>query len=117
MVTAAKSDRRSIFSWCLYDWANSAFTTVVVTFVFATYFAKSVAIDPVTGAAQWGFANSVSAVIIAILAPVLGAIADKGGRRKPWSFAFTVLSVVLTAGLNQRDGPGLNQRDGRAEPT
>ena len=94
-----KSNKRSLVSWCLYDWANSAFTTVVVTFVFATYFAKSVAIDPVTGAAQWGFANSVSAVIIAILAPVLGAIADKGGRRKPWIFAFTLLSVVLTAML------------------
>ncbi len=93
------SDKRSLFSWCLYDWANSAFTTVVITFVFATYFAKSVAVDPVSGAAQWGFANSVSALIIAVLAPVLGAIADSGGRRKPWVFAFTVLSVVLTAAL------------------
>ncbi len=93
------TDRRSLVSWSLYDWANSAFTTVVVTFVFATYFAKSVAVDPVTGAAQWGFANSFSAFIIAILAPVLGAIADKGGRRKPWIFGFTALAVTLTAAL------------------
>ncbi len=99
METMPKPNKRSLFSWCLYDWANSAFTTVIVTFVFATYFAKSVAVDPVSGAAQWGFANSASAVIIAILAPVLGSIADKGGRRKPWIFAFTALSVVLTAGL------------------
>ena len=99
MAHGTKTDKRSLVSWCLYDWANSAFTTVIVTFVFATYFAKSVAVDPVSGAAQWGFANSVSAVLIALIAPVLGAIADKGGRRKPWIFAFTALSVVLTAGL------------------
>jgi len=99
MAVGTKPDKRSLVSWCLYDWANSAFTTVIVTFVFATYFAKSVAVDPVSGAAQWGFANSVSAVLIALMAPILGAIADKGGRRKPWIFAFTALSVVLTAGL------------------
>jgi len=99
MGAAPTIDRKSVFSWCLFDWANSAFTTVIITFVFATYFAKSVAVDPVTGAAQWGFANSASAVLIAILAPVLGAVADKGGRRKPWVFAFTVLAVALTATL------------------
>lgn len=90
---------RAIAAWALYDWANSAFTTVVITFVFATYFAKSVAVDPVTGAAQWGYANSASAFLIAILAPFLGAVADKGGPRKPWVFGFTVLAVSLTAGL------------------
>jgi len=99
MAHGTKPDKRSLMSWCLYDWANSAFTTVVVTFVFATYFAKSVAVDPVSGAAQWGYANSVSAILIALIAPILGAIADKGGRRKPWIFAFTALSVIFTAGL------------------
>ena len=99
METGKKPDKRSLFSWCLFDWANSAFTTVIITFVFATYFSKSVAVDTATGAAQWSFTNSASALIIAVLAPVLGAIADKGGRRKPWILSFTVLSVVLTACL------------------
>ena len=91
------ASRRALFSWCLYDWANSAFPTVITTFVFATYFTKAVAADAVTGTAQWGYAMSVSALSVAIVSPVLGAIADHSGRRKPWLFAFTVLCVAATA--------------------
>ncbi|MDP6428485.1 MAG: MFS transporter [Rhodospirillales bacterium] len=96
---AAAPNRRGIAAWCFYDWANSAFTTIVITFVFATYFASAVAEDKTLGAAQWGFAISASGLAIAFLAPVLGAIADRGGRRKPWIFFFTVFSVLLTAAL------------------
>ncbi|MBT7031182.1 MAG: MFS transporter, partial [Rhodospirillaceae bacterium] len=71
-------DKLGIAAWCYYDWANSAFTTIVITFVFATYFVSAVAPDPTIGAAQWGFAISASALVIAVLAPVLGAIADRG---------------------------------------
>jgi len=67
--------------------------------VFATYFVSAVAVDPILGAAQWGFAISASALAIAVLAPVLGAIADRGGRRKPWIIFFTALSVLLTGAL------------------
>ena len=79
------------FSWCLYDWANSAFPTVIVTFVFATYFTQSIAPDVITGTAQWGFALSLSGIAIAIISPIVGAIADKDGRRKPWLAGFTAL--------------------------
>ncbi len=82
------------FAWALYDFANSAFAAVIVTFVFATYFSQAVAVDPITGTAQWGWAMTVSAVITALLSPVLGAIADRGGRRKPWLFGFTWLAVA-----------------------
>ena len=92
-------DKLGIAAWCYYDWANSAFTTIIITFVFATYFVSAVAPDPVTGAAQWGFAISASALVIAVLAPVLGAIADRGGRRKPWIVFFTAISVILTGAL------------------
>jgi UMF1 family MFS transporter len=92
-------NKLGIAAWCYYDWANSAFTTIVISFVFATYFVSAVAPDPTTGAAQWGFAISASALVIAILAPVLGAIADRGGRRKPWIIFFTAISVILTAAL------------------
>ena len=81
-------------SWALYDWANSAFSAVIVTFVFATYFSQGVAADPVSGTAQWGWAMSASGVAIALISPVLGAIADAGGRRKPWLLTFTALAVV-----------------------
>ena len=92
-------DKLGIAAWCYYDWANSAFTTIVITFVFATYFVSAVAPDPTIGAAQWGFAISASALVIAVLAPVLGAIADRGGRRKPWIILFTAVSVILTGAL------------------
>ncbi|MGH7006391.1 MAG: MFS transporter, partial [Alphaproteobacteria bacterium] len=87
--------RRAIFAWCLYDWANSPYITLVITFVFATYFTQGVAPTPDKGAAWWGWTMGASAVVIAILSPVLGAIADRGGRRKPWLLA---LSFIIAGG-------------------
>jgi len=92
-------DRRGLFSWCLYDWANSAFPTVVITFVFATYFTSSVAADKVSGTAHWGYAMSLSALAVAVVAPIFGAMADKGGGRKPWLGFFTALCIALSAAL------------------
>jgi UMF1 family MFS transporter len=88
------SSRLGQFSWALYDWANSAFSAVIITFVFATYFSQGIAPDKDTGTAQWGWALSASGIAIALLSPVLGAIADAGGRRKPWLFAFTYVTVI-----------------------
>ncbi|HEX6114915.1 MAG TPA: MFS transporter [Geminicoccaceae bacterium] len=82
------------FSWALFDWANSAFSAVIITFVFATYFSQGIAVDHQTGTAQWGWALTASGIAIALLSPVLGAIADAGGRRKPWVFVFTCISVT-----------------------
>ena len=90
---------RALFAWCSYDWANSAFPTVITTFVFGAYFTKAVAADEVTGTAQWSYAMSLSALAIAVAGPVLGAVADHGGRRKPWIALFTALCVLLTAAL------------------
>ncbi len=90
---------RAVAAWCLYDWANSAFPTVVITFVFGNYFARAVADSPETATAQWGAAISLSGLTVAVLAPVLGAIADLAGRRKPWLLLFTLLCVVVGAGL------------------
>jgi UMF1 family MFS transporter len=81
-------------SWALYDWANSAFSVVIVTFVFATYFSQAIAEDPTTGQAQWGWAMTASGIAIALTAPILGAIADAWGRRKPWLFGFTWASIA-----------------------
>jgi UMF1 family MFS transporter len=91
--------KKGLIAWCLYDWANSAFPTVVITFVFAAYFTGNVAVDVVSGTALWGWAMSLSALAVGVLAPILGAIADKGGRRKPWIFAFTVLLIIASASL------------------
>ncbi|WP_240932842.1 MFS transporter [Pelagibius litoralis] len=89
--------RLGIFSWCLYDWANSAFSTVIVTFVFATYFTQAVAPDPITGTIFWARALSLAALVVAVLSPALGAIADKCGRRKPWLLCCTLACVVATS--------------------
>ncbi len=88
---------RALFAWCLFDWANSAFPTVIVTFVFAAYFTQAVAADVVTGTAQWGYAMAASAFAVALSAPFCGAMADHSGRRKPWLLALTALCVAATA--------------------
>jgi len=91
--------RRAQIAWCLYDWANSAFPTVIVTFVFSSYFASAVAATPEEGTALWGHAVSISALLIGITSPIAGAVADATGRRKPWLAAFSVACAILTAGL------------------
>lgn len=83
-----------IWSWAFFDWANSAFTTLVVTFIYATYFTKAMAPDEITGTAWWSRAVAVSAVLIAILSPLLGAAADRTGSRK----RFLAVSVMFCAG-------------------
>jgi len=81
-------------AWCLYDWANSAFPTIIATFVFSAYFTKAVAETPEQGTTLWAWATALSGVLIAVLSPVLGAIADRGGGRKPWLAVFVILTVV-----------------------
>jgi UMF1 family MFS transporter len=90
---------RAVAAWCVYDWASSAFPTVVITFVFGNYFARAVAGSPETATAQWGAAISFSGLAVAVLAPVLGAVADLAGRRKPWLLLFTVICVSVGAAL------------------
>lgn len=88
---------KAIIAWCLYDWANAAYFTVILTFVFAAYFTQKIAINPVIGTAQWGYTIALSGIIIAVLSPILGAIADANNRRKPWIFSFTLLAVIASA--------------------
>ena len=99
METSREESTRSLFSWALYDWANSAFFAVIQTFVFATYFMQSVAENDTLGRTQWGNTIGAAGLVIAICAPFIGAVADQMGRRKPWIGWFTFLSVAATAGL------------------
>lgn len=86
---------RSQFSWALFDWANQPFFTVVTTFIFGPYFANVMIGDAVAGQTAWAFTQSMSGLLIAVLSPILGAIADAGGRRKPFIFVF---QLMLAAG-------------------
>ena len=94
-----KPEQRSVLGWCLFDFANSAYVTVIVTFVFATYFTQGVAPTPEQGTAWWGTAQGISALLIALISPVVGAIADHAGRRKVWVFWCSILTVITTAFL------------------
>ncbi len=91
MSSVKEASKLGQFSWALFDWANQPFFTVVTTFIFAPYFANVMIGDPVAGQTAWAFTQSVSGIIIAVLSPFLGAMADAGGRRKPYVFAFQLL--------------------------
>src|SRR5947209_12949057 len=89
--------RVAVVSWIFFAWAAEPFFTLVTTFVFAPYFVTHVAPDPARGQSLWGFATAAAGVMIALLSPVLGAIADASGRRKPWIAAFGTLLVIGSA--------------------
>jgi len=94
-------NRRSIIGWALYDWANSAFATTVMAAFFPIFFKKfwSVGVDPVVSTAKLGLANSAAGMVVALCAPVLGAIADRGGAKKKFLFFFAFIGIVMTASL------------------
>ncbi|HNZ96650.1 MAG TPA: MFS transporter [Thermoanaerobaculia bacterium] len=90
--------RREIVGWALFDFANSSYTTVIVTVAFSVYFTKLVAAGP--GADRlWGLGITASNLIVVLLSPLLGAAADETGRKKLFLFATYALCVAGTAGL------------------
>jgi UMF1 family MFS transporter len=97
--------RSAVISWIFFDWAAQPYFTLITTFVFAPYFATHVAADPASGQSLWGFATAAAGLLIALLSPVLGAIADASGRRKPWIAAFGAL-LVIGSGLMWFGRPG-----------
>ena len=97
--------RAAVISWIFFDWAAQPYFTLITTFVFAPYFASFVAPDPASGQALWGFATAAAGLMIALMSPVLGAIADASGRRKPWIAGFGVL-LVIGSGLMWFGRPG-----------
>ena len=86
--------RAAVASWIMFDWAAQPYFTLITTFVFAPYFATFVAATPAEGQSLWGFATGAAGIVIALASPVLGAIADASGRRKPWIAAFGAALVI-----------------------
>jgi MFS transporter, UMF1 family len=89
----------ALTGWVLFDWSTQPFYTLVVTFLFGPYFVNGFMAEPALGSTLWAYATGVGELIAAILAPVLGAIADAGLKRKPWIAGFSVLLVAGLAGL------------------
>ena len=89
-----RHSRLGVGGWALYDWANSAFGTVITTFVFAPYFIAEIAPNATRGTVLWGQASGTVALTVALLGPFLGAVCDEIGPRKPWIMAFTGLCAA-----------------------
>ena len=98
-ITAGKASRAGIWGWMLFDWAAQPFFTVVTTFIFGPYFVSRMASDPAAGQAAWGYGVAAAGFAIAILSPVLGAIADQTGPRKPWIGFFAAIKIACLCSL------------------
>lgn len=94
-------DKRQVFAWAFYDWANSAFATVVISGFFPIFFKEfwSMGVEATTSTFRLGLANSLASLIVLILAPILGAIADQGALKKRFLLTFAALGIVGTASL------------------
>jgi len=95
----------AIGAWCLFDWAVAPFPTIVTTFVISNYFAKAIAPDPTVGSARWSYMIALSGIVIALLSPPLGAIADRLGNAKR-AIAISLLALILCAALLWFAKPG-----------
>ncbi len=87
--------RREHWAWYLYDFGNSAFAAVVLLAVYATYFQGTV-VGGAEGSRLWGLSIGLAMLVVAIISPVLGAIADFSASKKEFLFAFTVLCIIFT---------------------
>src|SRR5258707_2881459 len=104
-MTANSSERneqprlaaRGAVFWVVFEWARNPYVLVITIYVYATYFTRDIVGDPVRGQALWAAIQGYAGLAVALLAPFLGAIADAGGRRKPWIAAFALILALSTA--------------------
>ena len=103
----AKNDKRTIFGWAMYDWANSAYATTIAGAVLPAYFADEIVPEAgyevfgatLSGEAMWGFAAGGGAFLLFILMPVLGAIADFSATKRRFMIGFAIAGAVITMAL------------------
>ena len=88
---------KKIFNFALYDFANSSFTTIIITFIFATYFAKQIAPNPILGQSYWGWTIGLVGFLIAIVGPFIGSFADKKNKIIFFLRCFSLLCIFFTA--------------------
>lgn len=95
------AENRRIYGWAMYDWANSAYATTVMAGFFPLFFKAfySADADVTVSTAQLGVANAVSSIVVVLMAPLLGAVADAGGIRKRFLLLFAFLGIVMSASL------------------
>ncbi|MEC8867309.1 MAG: MFS transporter, partial [Pseudomonadota bacterium] len=92
-LTTASDQRLGQASWALFEWARNPYYILIMIYIFGPYFTNDVIGDPVLGQEIWGYITGFAGLITASLAPFLGAIADKVGRRKPWIAASVIMMI------------------------
>jgi len=95
----ARAPLRARVSWMLFDWAVQPYYTLILTFLFAPYFANAVVGDGARGQTLWGYGAAAAGVLVAAGSPFLGAFADGRGQRKPWIAVFSVLLAIAMSTL------------------
>ncbi|HEY4490902.1 MAG TPA: MFS transporter, partial [Acidobacteriota bacterium] len=98
-------NKREILSWCFFDFANSSFTTIIITIVFSVYFVKIIALGSSEADGLWALGNFLSQLIVLLTAPLFGAIADFSAKKKRFLFLSYSLCILFTAAL-AIPGPG-----------
>jgi MFS transporter, UMF1 family len=94
-------NNKAVFGWAMYDWANSAFATTIIAGFFPIFFKEfwSVGVDATVSTSRLGNANSLAGIAVALVAPILGAIADRGTAKKKFLVFFACLGIVMTSSL------------------
>ncbi|RWN59060.1 MFS transporter [Mesorhizobium sp.] len=115
-IAVQRAPERGIWGWMLFDWAAQPFFTVITTFIFGPYFASRMVLDPAAmqaaeaagpaaveayvesqhllGLTVWGWSIAAAGLVIAVLSPILGSIADQTGPRKPWIACFAAIKIT-----------------------
>jgi MFS transporter, UMF1 family len=90
-------NKREILSWCFFDFANSSFTTIIITIVYSVYFRNIIAMGRTDGDRLWAFGNTISQTLVLLSAPLLGAIADYSAFKKRFLFLSYITCIIFTA--------------------
>ena len=99
--------RKRVWGWFFFDWASQPYNTLLLTFIFAPY-VKSVVGDGTTAQTIWAFGVAAAGIVIALLAPILGAIADNSGQRVRWVWVFSAMYILGAMGLWWSDPADFN---------
>ena len=87
---------KRILSWSLYDFANQPFSTIVITFLYGSFFVEEISKDPEDGTVMWSYSIAITAIVVALLSPILGSIADRSGLRKFFLVSCTIICSIST---------------------
>tara|TARA_B000000532_G_scaffold75432_1_gene60154 strand:+ start:1417 stop:2655 length:1239 start_codon:yes stop_codon:yes gene_type:complete len=96
MFLSKLKNKKEVISWSLFDFANQPFSTIIVTFIYGAFFTKHIVADQHYGTLLWSTGISLTAIVVSLFSPILGALADRGGYRKFFLFFFTWVSAIFS---------------------